>query len=68
MLFLRAMAQRGHGTYWHNDFGTPKSAGCINLRPDGAGWLFRWTLPEVPYLPGHITVEWPGGTRVVIRD
>ena len=62
------MAQRGHGTYWHNDFGTPKSAGCINLRPDGAGWLFRWTLPEVPYLPGHITVEWPDGTRVVIRD
>ncbi|MBI3176443.1 MAG: L,D-transpeptidase [Chloroflexi bacterium] len=35
-----------HGTYWHNDFGTPKSAGCINLRPQDARWLFRWTLPE----------------------
>ena len=57
-----------HGTYWHNDYGTPKSAGCINLRPEDAKWLFRWTLPEVPYVPGHITVEWPGGTRVVIRD
>ena len=57
-----------HGTYWHNDYGTPKSAGCINLRPEHAKWLFRWTLPEVPYVPGHITVEWPGGTRVIIRD
>ena len=57
-----------HGTYWHNDFGTPKSAGCINLRPEAAKWLFRWTLPEVPYVPGHLTVEWPGGTRVIIRD
>ena len=57
-----------HGTYWHNDYGTPKSAGCINLRPEDARWLFRWTLPDVPYVPGHLTVEWPGGTNVVIRD
>lgn len=57
-----------HGTYWHNDYGTPKSAGCINCRPEDAKWLFRWTLPEVPYVPGNITVQWPGGTTVVIRD
>jgi len=57
-----------HGTYWHNDYGTPKSAGCINLRPQDAKWLFRWTLPEVPYVPGYITVEWPGRTKVIIQD
>lgn len=57
-----------HGTYWHNDFGTPKSAGCINLRPEDAKWLFRWTLPLVPYVPGYLTVEWPGGTKSTIRD
>ncbi len=57
-----------HGTYWHNDYGTPKSAGCLNLRPQDAKWLFRWTLPEVPYVPGYITVEWPGGTKVIIQD
>ncbi len=57
-----------HGTYWHNDYGTPKSAGCINLRPEDAKWLFRWTLPEVPYAPGYITIEWPGGTKVIIED
>lgn len=57
-----------HGTYWHNDFGTPKSAGCINLRPQDSKWLFRWTAPEVAYVPGYITVEWPGGTKVIIQD
>jgi lipoprotein-anchoring transpeptidase ErfK/SrfK len=31
-----------HGTYWHNNFGTPMSHGCINLRTDEAAWLFDW--------------------------
>jgi lipoprotein-anchoring transpeptidase ErfK/SrfK len=31
-----------HGTYWHNNFGTPMSHGCVNLRTDEAGWLFGW--------------------------
>ena len=31
-----------HGTYWHNNFGTPMSHGCVNLRTDQAGWLFNW--------------------------
>ncbi len=31
-----------HGTYWHNNFGTPMSHGCINLRTEEAGWLFSW--------------------------
>ena len=37
-----------HGTYWHNDFGHPRSHGCINLPSQGAKWVYRWTLPEVP--------------------
>lgn len=37
-----------HGTYWHNDFGRPRSHGCINLTPKAAKWLFRWTEPTVP--------------------
>jgi lipoprotein-anchoring transpeptidase ErfK/SrfK len=36
-----------HGTYWHNDFGHPRSHGCINLSPQAAKWLFRWTSPIV---------------------
>jgi hypothetical protein len=38
-----------HGAYWHNDFGTPHSYGCINLPVDAAKWIYRWTIPSVPY-------------------
>jgi lipoprotein-anchoring transpeptidase ErfK/SrfK len=37
-----------HGTYWHNDFGHPRSHGCVNLSIPAARWVFRWTLPTVP--------------------
>jgi hypothetical protein len=37
-----------HGTYWHNDFGAPRSHGCVNLSPSAAKWLYRWTRPVVP--------------------
>lgn len=38
-----------HGTYWHNDFGRPRSHGCINLPSSAAKWIFRWTIPTVEY-------------------
>jgi LysM repeat protein len=31
-----------HGTYWHNNFGTPMSHGCTNVSIADAGWLFNW--------------------------
>jgi hypothetical protein len=37
-----------HGTYWHNDFGRPRSHGCINLTSQASRWIYRWTLPSVP--------------------
>jgi hypothetical protein len=36
-----------HGTYWHTDFGRPRSHGCINMRTDEAKWLYRWTSPVI---------------------
>jgi len=36
-----------HGTYWHNDYGRPRSHGCINLTSQAAKWIYRWTLPSV---------------------
>ena len=36
-----------HGTFWHNDFGRPRSHGCINLSAQAAKWLYRWTSPQV---------------------
>ncbi len=52
-----------HGTYWHDNFGTPMSHGCINMRIDEAKWVFRWVQPL--YKPDRIFT--PGyGTRVLI--
>ena len=34
-----------HGTYWHRNYGTPMSRGCINVPSDIAKWIFRWTTP-----------------------
>ncbi len=31
-----------HGTYWHSNFGTPMSHGCVNLRTEDAQWLYYW--------------------------
>jgi hypothetical protein len=32
-----------HGAYWHNNFGTPVSHGCVNLRVPEAKSLFEWS-------------------------
>ena len=31
-----------HGAYWHNNFGTPVSHGCVNLRVPEAKALYEW--------------------------
>ena len=42
-----------HGTYWHNNFGTPMSRGCVNLSIPDAEWLYNWasvgTIVNVHY-------------------
>jgi hypothetical protein len=53
-----------HGTFWHNDFGKPRSHGCINLPTRAAQWLYRWTHPNVPF--GKETLNDKTGTRVDI--
>ena len=32
-----------HGTYWHSNFGTPMSHGCVNLSIPDAAWLYNWS-------------------------
>ena len=46
-----------HAAYWHDDFGTPRSHGCINLSPEDARRLFFWTEPKLP--PGWHSVRRP---------
>jgi lipoprotein-anchoring transpeptidase ErfK/SrfK len=31
-----------HGTYWHNNFGSPMSRGCVNLTIPDSEWLYHW--------------------------
>ena len=44
-----------HAAYWHERFGEPASAGCINVSPVDAEALFAWTDPPVPD-------DWQGAT------
>jgi hypothetical protein len=55
-----------HAAYWHDDFGTPRSHGCINLSPIDAAWLFAWTTPEVPP-DWHAALSLKKGTLVHIH-
>lgn len=58
-----------HGAWWHDDFGRPRSHGCINLAPADARWLFRWLEPALPkgwYAVRADPPRYPG-TLVVVR-
>ncbi|MGH2617655.1 MAG: L,D-transpeptidase, partial [Thermomicrobiales bacterium] len=37
-----------HGAYWHSNFGTPMSHGCVNVPLDAAAWLYDWTPVGTP--------------------
>jgi len=30
-----------HGTYWHNNFGTTMSHGCVNMETSAAAWVYE---------------------------
>ena len=63
--FFTGYGNAFHGTYWHNDYGRPRSHGCVNLPTAQAKWLYRWTRPVVP--PGEDYLHLPGeGTKVTI--
>jgi lipoprotein-anchoring transpeptidase ErfK/SrfK len=36
-----------HGCYWHNDYGIPRSRGCVNLPTEASRFLWRWTTPAI---------------------
>lgn len=37
-----------HGTYWHSNFGTPMSHGCVNVAVNHAEWLYYWASIGTP--------------------
>lgn len=57
-----------HGAYWHNNFGFPRSHGCINVTPDAAKWIYRWTQPYVTDLDDYRWTErGEAATPVIIK-
>ena len=60
--FFTGAGNAFHGAYWHNDYGQPRSHGCVNLPSEAAKFLYRWCKPSVPadtnylHLPGEGTI------------
>lgn len=44
-----------HGAYWHDDFGSRRSHGCVNMALTDAHWLFKWSESEYDYDAGDLT-------------
>lgn len=65
VLYITESGIAFHGTYWHNDFGRPRSHGCINLTIQAAKWLYRWTTPLVE--PSETFAYEHKGTKVEIH-
>lgn len=58
-----------HGAFWHNAFGEKRSHGCINVAPEDAKWIFRWTTPYVSLAQSEMRVSLPDhGTIVVTME
>lgn len=55
-----------HGTYWHNNFGTPMSHGCINMKTEEAEKIFYWANPILGDKPSIKATEDNPGTQVII--
>lgn len=66
VLYITESGISFHGTYWHNDYGRPRSHGCINLTPQASKWLYRWTSPTVE--KGKQFAYERFGTRVLISE
>lgn len=63
--FFTGYGNAFHGTYWHNDYGRPRSHGCVNLPSEDAKWIYRWSRPNVPI--GEDYLHLPGeGTQVQV--
>ncbi len=57
-----------HGVFWHNDFGTPRSHGCLNCRPEDAQWIWRWVNPQAGLDPGDVQVSGQVGTLIEVKN
>jgi lipoprotein-anchoring transpeptidase ErfK/SrfK len=66
MYFFRSYAL--HGAFWHANFGSQMSHGCVNLSPLDAKYLFFFADPPLPsgWHGVHATDTSPG-SRVIVH-
>ncbi len=57
-----------HGAFWHNAFGEKRSHGCINVTPEDAKWVFRWTTPYVSLAQSEVRVTLPDHGTIVLSS
>jgi hypothetical protein len=57
-----------HGTFWHHEFGTRHSHGCVNLSALDAERLFAWTSPRLPAgWTSALPTRYEQGTLIRVR-
>lgn len=56
-----------HSTFWHNNYGDAMSHGCVNIAPEDAKWIFRWSAPAVPYDPGMVDITQSGQASTPVK-
>lgn len=55
-----------HGAFWHNAFGEKRSHGCINVSPEHAKWIFRWTTPYISLAQSEMRMSLPDHGTIVL--
>ncbi|NLH08643.1 MAG: L,D-transpeptidase [Chloroflexi bacterium] len=65
--FFTASGVGFHGTYWHNDYGKPRSHGCVNLTPEAAKWIYRWIEPYTGHDVEAFFVKEPEEREIATR-
>lgn len=56
-----------HVAYWHEDYGNPKSAECLNMSPLDGRWFFGFTDPPVPPEWGAVGANFGDSTAIMIN-
>ncbi|HSG45588.1 MAG TPA: L,D-transpeptidase [Anaerolineales bacterium] len=57
-----------HGAFWHNAFGEKRSHGCINVTPEDAKWIFRWTTPYISLMQSEQRLSLPDHGTIVVTS
>ncbi|MDD5309518.1 MAG: L,D-transpeptidase [Deltaproteobacteria bacterium] len=69
MYYDKARGIAIHSAYWHADFGTPASHGCVNLPRLDAKWIYDWSAPHAAPEDSEIyPVAEDAGTRVLVFE